>query len=110
MILVPGAIARIPAYTVKVHAKYPNNPSVGLPAIQGIIQLFDSMTGGLLAILDSPLVTGHRTAAAGAVAVDTLAKEHASTVAIIGAGFQGEMQFKYLQQLQEGLGVTGEFA
>ncbi|GEO27806.1 hypothetical protein AAC03nite_35910 [Alicyclobacillus acidoterrestris] len=39
MILVPGAVPGIPAYTVKVHAKYPNNPSVGVPAIQGVIQL-----------------------------------------------------------------------
>ncbi|GMA63025.1 ornithine cyclodeaminase family protein [Alicyclobacillus fastidiosus] len=101
MILVPGTVPGIPAYTVKVHAKYPNNPSNGLPAIQGVIQLFNSMTGELLAILDSPLVTGHRTAAAGAVAADALAKENASTVAIIGAGFQGEIQFRYLKHVRQ---------
>lgn len=100
MILVPGAMTEIPAYTVKVHAKYPNNPLGGLPSIQGVIQLFDSGTGALLAIIDSPIVTGHRTAAANAVAVDELAREDATTVAIIGAGFQGEMQFRYLRHIR----------
>lgn len=100
MILVPGAVPGIPAYTVKVHAKYPNNPSFGLPAIQGVIQLFDSKTGKLLALLDSPVVTAHRTAAAGAVAVDVLAKDNATTVAMIGAGVQGEVHFRYLQHIR----------
>ncbi|GEO27805.1 hypothetical protein AAC03nite_35900 [Alicyclobacillus acidoterrestris] len=32
--------------------------------------------------------------------MDALAKENATTVAIIGAGFQGEMQFRYLQHVR----------
>lgn len=97
MILVPGAINGIPAYTVKVHSKYPNNIINSLPAIQGLIHLFDSHTGSLIAIIDSPLLTSHRTAATGAVAADALARKNATSVAIIGAGAQGEMQFRYLK-------------
>ncbi|CAM3927942.1 ornithine cyclodeaminase family protein [Alicyclobacillus pomorum] len=100
MILLPGVVPGIPPYTVKVHANYPDNPSAGLPAIQGVIQLFDSSNGTLLAVIDSPLVTAHRTAAAGAVAANVLARQDAETVAIIGAGAQGEMQFRYLTHVR----------
>jgi ornithine cyclodeaminase len=86
---------------VKVHTKYPNNPKRGLPAIQGVIQLFDSSCGKLLALIDSPLLTAHRTAAAGAVAADVLARRNAEAAAIIGAGLQGEMQFQYLTRVRD---------
>ncbi len=86
MILVPGVVPGISAYTVKVHAKYPENPRQGLPAIQGVIQLFDARNGQLLAVLDSPIVTAHRTAAAAVVATDVLARKDSRKVAVIGAG------------------------
>jgi ornithine cyclodeaminase/alanine dehydrogenase-like protein (mu-crystallin family) len=100
MILLPGSVPGIPAYTVKVHAKYPDNPERGMPAIQGVIQLFDASCGKLLAVIDSPLLTAHRTAAVGAVAADVLARKSAESVAIVGAGVQGEMQFQYLTHVR----------
>ena len=100
MILAPGALPSIPAFTVKVHAKYPSNPTRGLPGIQGVIHLIDAATGELLALIDSPQLTAHRTAAAGAVAADLLARPDAHSVAIIGAGVQGEWQFKYLTHVR----------
>lgn len=100
MILAPGALPSLPAFTVKVHAKYPNNPRQGLPGIQGVIHLLDAATGELLALIDSPQLTAHRTAAAGAVAAAALARPDAPTVAIIGAGAQGAMQFQYLTRVR----------
>ncbi len=100
MILLPGAMPGIPAFTVKVHTKYPHNPERGTPAIQGVIQLFDASCGKLLAVMDSPLLTAHRTAAVGAVAADVLARGNAESVAVIGAGVQGEMQFQYLTHVR----------
>lgn len=100
MILAPGALPSLSAFTVKVHAKYPNNPRQGLPGIQGVIHLVDAETGELLALVDSPQLTAHRTAAAGAVAADVLARPDADSVAIIGGGAQGEMQFAYLTRVR----------
>lgn len=101
MILAPGYVTGISAYTVKVHAKYPDNPGAGMPSIQGVIQLFDSRNGELLAIIDSPILTAHRTAAAAMVATDTLARRDSRNVAIIGAGVQGDIQLRYLRDIRD---------
>lgn len=101
MILAPGCVPGIFAYTVKVHAKYPDNPKTRMPAIQGVIHLFDSRNGKLLAIIDSPIVTAHRTAATAIVATDVLARPDSRSVAIIGAGVQGEIQLRYLRDIRD---------
>jgi ornithine cyclodeaminase len=92
MVLLPGAVAGLPAYTVKVHAKVPG----GAPAIQGVIVLHDLATGHPLAILESTLLTALRTGLAGALGADALARPDASRVAIIGAGAQGVLQLEAL--------------
>jgi ornithine cyclodeaminase/alanine dehydrogenase-like protein (mu-crystallin family) len=101
MILVPGVVPGISAYTVKVHTKYPENPKRGLPAIQGVIQLFDARNGQLLAVMDSPAVTAHRTAAAAVVATDVLARKDSHKLGVIGAGVQGQIQLHYLRHVRE---------
>lgn len=90
MVLAPGLVPGIPAYTVKVNAKFPNQT----PAIRGTILLHDLATGELLAILESGFITALRTGMAGALAADILARQAAHNVAIIGAGVQG----RYLLQ------------
>jgi ornithine cyclodeaminase len=92
MILVPGVVAGIPAYTVKVHAKYPGRD----PAIQGVIILSSLETGETFAILETGFLTALRTGLAGAIAADVLAHRDAQTVAIIGAGVQGTVQLEML--------------
>ena len=92
VVLMPGLADGIPAYTVKVNAKFPGQQ----PAIKGVILLHDLETGGVLALLDSAFVTAARTALAGALATDLLARARASVVAIIGAGVQGDLQLRYL--------------
>src|SRR6516225_5652121 len=80
MILVPGIVAGIPAYTVKVHAKHPGRD----PAIQGVIILSSLETGATLAILESGFLTALRTGLAGAIGAKVLARPDARTVAIVG--------------------------
>jgi ornithine cyclodeaminase/alanine dehydrogenase-like protein (mu-crystallin family) len=92
MILVPGVVAGIPAYTVKVHAKYPARD----PAIQGVIILSSLETGETLAIMESGFLTALRTGLAGAIAAVVLARSDARTVAIVGAGAQGILQLEML--------------
>lgn len=54
--------------------------------------LFDAETGEPLAILDGAAMNPYKTGAAGAVAVDELARENADTVAVIGSGPQARGQ------------------
>lgn len=96
MLLAPGLVPGIPAYTVKVHAKFPGQE----PAIRGALLLHDMATGGLLAILESSYLTGLRTGLAGALGADALARPEAETVAIIGAGAQGRAQLAALRLLR----------
>jgi ornithine cyclodeaminase len=97
MLLAPGLARGTPAYTVKVHAKFPRSQS----AIQGIIVLHDIHTGHPLAILESTLITAVRTGLAGAIAADVLAKKGSVEVAIVGAGAQGVFQLQSLRQVRD---------
>jgi ornithine cyclodeaminase len=97
MVLAPGIIPGVPAYTVKVNAKFPD----AVPAIKGVILLHDMTSGDLLAILDSGYITAVRTGLAGAISADVLARKDASRVAIIGAGTQGRVQLRSLALVRE---------
>lgn len=92
MILAPGLSLGVPAYTVKVHAKFPGQQ----PAISGVLLLHDLQTGTLLAVMDSTYLTAVRTGLGAALATDLLANPGAGSVAIVGAGVQGEFQLRYL--------------
>ena len=54
--------------------------------------LFDAESGEPLALLDGASMNPFKTGAAGAVAVDELAREDASTLAVIGSGSQARGQ------------------
>ena len=101
-VLFPGLLPDIPAYSVKLHAKFPGEN----PAIRGLIQLFDRYTGELLAVLESGHLTALRTAAAGAVAADVLARKDSSHVALIGAGVQNAWQLELLTYVRHLRTVT----
>ena len=92
-VLFPGLLPHIPAYTAKVHAKFPGQD----PAIRGLVLLHDLSTGALLAVLESSVLTAVRTALSGAVAADVLARGDAARVAVIGAGVQGAWGLRALR-------------
>jgi ornithine cyclodeaminase len=54
----------------------------------------------VLAIMDSIVITAERTALAGALAADVLARRDVPRVAVIGAGVQGEAQVRALQHVR----------
>jgi len=64
------------------------------------MNLADLETGEVLAIMDSIVITAERTALAGALAADVLARRDVPRVAVIGAGVQGEAQVRALQQVR----------
>jgi alanine dehydrogenase len=94
--LVPGLLDGVPAYTVKVNAKFP----AARPALRGVVCLHDLATGELLALLDSATLTAWRTGLAAAVGTDVLAGHGAGTVAVIGAGAQAELVVRGLAALR----------
>ena len=55
----------------------------------GLVLLSDAEDGRLLAVLDAAAVTALRTAAAGVLAAETLARADASSWAVVGAGVNG---------------------
>ena len=68
---------------------FPGNPALGLPTVTGLVILSNAETGQLEAVLDAASVTALRTAAAGVLAADTLARDDASSVAVVGCGVNG---------------------
>jgi ornithine cyclodeaminase/alanine dehydrogenase-like protein (mu-crystallin family) len=93
MIVFPGVVPGIPAYTVKINAKLPDST----PSVRGLISLHDIDSGQLLAVMDSIAITAIRTALVGALAAQALARAEIETVAVIGAGTQGREQLRALR-------------
>lgn len=93
MIVFPGLVPGIPAYTVKINAKLPES----VPSVRGLIALHDLETGALLAVVDSIAITAIRTGLVGGLAADALARTSIDTVAMIGAGTQGREQLRALR-------------
>jgi ornithine cyclodeaminase len=94
--LIPGLIDGVPAYSVKVNAKFPH----ARPALRGVVCLHDLADGQLLALLDSASITAWRTGLAAAIGTHTLARPDAQDVAVIGAGAQAEFVVRGLAALR----------
>lgn len=94
----PGLLGLMPAwrggetpyYALKEVCVFPENPKRGLDTHLGAVILHSGETGEPLAIINAAAVTAIRTAAVSAVATKLLAREDASTLAILGAGVQAK--------------------
>jgi ornithine cyclodeaminase len=85
---------------VKIATGFYRNPERGLPSSNGVVLVFSSRTGELLAILqDEGCLTDLRTAAAGAVAAKYLAPTNVECIGIVGAGTQARLQLEYLKEV-----------
>ncbi len=84
-------------YAVKIVSGFAGNPQRGVPAINGMVVVFDAKNGAPVAfLLDNGFITEQRTAAAGAVAAKHLARGDVNTVAVIGCGSQARYQIEAL--------------
>ena len=95
-VLIPGLITGIPAYTVKVNAKFPG----ARPALRGVVCLHHLASGELLALADSATVTAWRTGLSAALGTHALARPDAAAVAVIGAGAQADLVLRGLAVLR----------
>jgi ectoine utilization protein EutC len=87
---VPG----MDCFAIKVSPGFFDNPSIGLPSLNGLMISFSAKTGLVEAVfLDNGYLTDLRTAAAGAVAARHLAPE-VECAGVIGTGVQARLQIE----------------
>ena len=88
----PAYVQRPAACGVKWVNVHPHNRRRGLPSVMALIIMNDPSTGVPLAVMDGLLVTKLRTAAAGAVAAQALARPNSTIVGLVGCGAQADAQ------------------
>lgn len=74
------------------------------PAVEYVIVLFDRQTSRIAAFIDANLLTGFRTAATSAAALDRLAPIGPARLAVIGSGLEASMHtraFASIRQLSD---------
>jgi ornithine cyclodeaminase len=71
---------------VKIGTIVPGNAARGKPTINGIVNLFDDVTGELTALLDFHLVTKWKTAGDSLLSATRLARKDSRNFLLIGAG------------------------
>lgn len=95
-------LPRFDSFAIKVSPGFFNNPSLGVPSLNGLMLVLSARTGLTEAVLlDNGYLTAVRTAAAGAVAARWLARKDARRVAVIGAGEQAQLQLQALRMVRE---------
>src|SRR5689334_3096487 len=98
-----GATMAVKVVTVYEHC---------VPSHRATIGLYDVKTGACRAFIDGTYITALRTSAAAALATDLLARREARTLAIVGAGVQGEhhlLTFPLVRDFEE-IRVTSLYA
>lgn len=87
----------------------PANSARGLPYIQGLYVLTEDRFGVPVAVMDAEWITGRRTAAASALAVQYFARPGASSLAILGCGLQGRAHLEAISAVVPGLARVAVF-
>ena len=84
-------------YLVKIASGFYRNAALGLPSGNGMMLLFSARTGAPEAILlDEGFLTDVRTAIAGAIAAEALARTRVDCIGIVGGGIQARLQLREL--------------
>ena len=79
----------------KMLSEFPDNSSLGIPYLNGLMILNNAKTGLPKAIMNGSVLTAMRTGAVGGVALRYLAPEDAASVGLVGCGMQGLHQLLY---------------
>jgi ornithine cyclodeaminase len=81
-------------FGAKLVTVFPGNQGTAFDSHQGAVLIFDNERGGVLAVIDGTAITSTRTAAVSGVATRALARENASTLAILGSGVQANTHLR----------------
>lgn len=98
LLYMPAAVEE--SVGVKLLSVAPDNPTQGLPRIQGLYILFSARTWTPVALLDAISLTNCRTAALSAVAVRHLATPDAHTLLVFGSGPQAWAHITAITQVR----------
>lgn len=71
---------------IKLVTVFPDNAEKSIPSVMGAYLLLDAKTGKPLALMDGPMLTARRTAAASALAAKYLARQDAERLLMVGTG------------------------
>ncbi|TVP53884.1 MAG: ornithine cyclodeaminase family protein [Gemmatimonadales bacterium] len=96
----PAWLGDPPALGAKLLTLFPGNHERGIASHQGLIVLFDPDTGSPVLVVDAGPVTALRTAAASAVATRALARDDASSLAILGSGVQARSHLEAMLRVR----------
>jgi len=92
-----GAMLEDGVFGAKLVSVYPGNDL----SHQGVVALFDAVTGAPSAMLDAGAITAIRTAAASAAATDALARRDARHLAILGYGEQARRHLEAIRHVRK---------
>jgi alanine dehydrogenase len=84
-------------FGTKVMAMAPGAPE---PGVEYVIVLFDRETSRIAAFVDGNLVTGYRTAATSAAALDRLVAPGAHTLGVLGSGLEASMHTRAIASIR----------
>lgn len=94
--LMPGIASQVVGFGAKILSVFEDPDNPGRAPHQGVVTLFNSVTGAVEAIADAHEVTKIRTACVSAMATDILARPDTKILAIFGTGAQAESHIKAL--------------
>ena len=98
--MMPGHLGSIETMGIKTVTVFPGNAGTEFDSHQGTVMLFDAGNGRLKAVIDATEITAIRTAAASAVATDSLARQDSAVLAVLGAGVQGHSHVEAIPQVR----------
>jgi ornithine cyclodeaminase len=94
MFTMPAYLSQQKALGLKVVSVFPDNATLGKPAINGVLLVMSEQTGEALAIMEAGYLTALRTGAVSGLATQYLARDDAKHLAIIGSGVQAMTQLE----------------
>lgn len=97
---------RFRMFGIKSYGSNPGNPAVGLPRSILMMSLLDAQTGAPLAYMSANILSAMRTGAASGVGVKHLARQDATTVAIIGPGTMSRYTMKAFMEARPGINTV----
>jgi alanine dehydrogenase len=96
----PGYVPSSGALMSKLVSLFPGNAARGVPTHQAVIVAFEPETGTPAALLDGTSITALRTGAGSALSTHLLAREDASTLAILGTGVQARSHARAVSRVR----------
>jgi len=94
MLFKPAYVENDNRISVKILTQREKSCILGIPVIQGLVMVVDSVTGEILSIMDGEYITALRTGAASGLATRFFARQDSEVLALFGCGAQGITQLE----------------